>query len=317
MSNQSRWRVVTALLLVLFPVATLAQSYEIVGSNVKRRADAALALMAFGVVPDLTSSFLSIGSSTENTEKSSIRMTQFAGGATISKETPVYLEGGLAYMRYDPTFVASNGVEERKIPTKWNTLSGTGGIGWDFPIATDLVIRPMFNFALGQVASDAAVGTRFLAWKTDRDIDFLNNGTMNAYGLGGSLMIDYERVRPEGEVDLEWRYTNIQLHTFGSTADGVKGAADAKATSLYARYRAPTGTSLLDRPLRYVLEFAHTTYLGDQRGALGFDYMNSIGVGFELDSSAYNVFVTRTRLVLRYAFGDNVNGYAVGLAMSF
>ncbi len=94
-------------------------------------------------------------------------------------------------------------------------------------------------------------------------------------------------------------------------------AKTAKATSLYARYRAPTGMSLLDRPLRYVLEFAHTTYLGDQRGALGFDYMNSLGVGFELDSSAYNVFVTRTRLVLRYAFGDNVNGYAVGLAMSF
>lgn len=220
-------------------------------------------------------------------------------------------------MRYDPTFVASNGVDERKIPTKWNTLSGTAGVGWDFPIATNLVIRPMFNFALGQVASDMSVGSRFLAWKTDREIDFLDNGKMNAYGLGGSLMLDYELARPEGDIDLEWRYTNIRLHTFGDTADGVKGSADAKATSLYARYRVPTGMTALDRPVRYVLEFAHTTYLGDQRGVLGINYMNSIGMGFELDSSAYNVFVTRTRLVLRYAFGDNVNGYALGLAMSF
>jgi hypothetical protein len=140
---------------------------------------------------------------------------------------------------------------------------------------------------------------------------------MNAYGLGGSLMLDYEHVSPEKEIDVEWRYTNIRLQTFGNTADSVKGESSAEATSLYGRYRAPTGYSALDRPLRYVLEAAHTTYLGSQRGLLGFNHMSSIGAGFELDSSAYDVFVTRTRLVARYAFGQNVRGFAVGLAMSF
>jgi hypothetical protein len=36
-------------------------------------------------------------------------MSQLAGGFTISKTTPVYLEGGIAYSRYDPTFILSNG----------------------------------------------------------------------------------------------------------------------------------------------------------------------------------------------------------------
>jgi len=267
------------------------------------------------VVPDLTSSFLSI--SQGGGENSDLLMTQFAGGATISRETPLYLEGGLSYMRYDPQFVASNGVETRDIPTKWNTLAASGGIGWDFPIATDLVLRPMFNFSLGQVASDLSAASRYLAWRTDHDLSFLDGGKMNAYGLGGSLMLDYEHVSSEREIDLEWRYTNIRLQTFGSTSEGVKGSSSAEATSAYARYRAPTGLSALSRPLRYVLEAAHTTYLGDQRGLLGFNHMTSLGGGFELDSSAHSVFVTRTRLVLRYAFGQNVRGTAVGLAMSF
>ena len=37
------------------------------------------------------------------------------------------------------------------------------------------------------------------------------------------------------------------------------GKASVAASSLYARYRAPTGLTVLERPLRYVLEVAHTT----------------------------------------------------------
>jgi hypothetical protein len=306
---------VAAGFLLVFSGACGAQSFDIIGANVKRYANDAMSLMAFTVVPDLTSSFLSINRG--GGESNDLLMTQFAGGATISRDVPVYLEGGLSYMRYDPEFVASNGVQRRDIPTKWNTLSGSAGIGLDFPIAKDLVLRPIFNFSLGQVASDLSAATRYLSWRTDRDLDFLDGGKMNAYGLGGSLMLDYEHVSPEKEIDVEWRYTNIRLQTFGNTADSVKGESSAEATSLYGRYRAPTGYSALDRPLRYVLEAAHTTYLGSQRGLLGFNHMSSIGAGFELDSSAYDVFVTRTRLVARYAFGQNVRGFAVGLAMSF
>ena len=66
-----------------------------------------------------------------------------------------------------------------------------------------------------------------------------------------------------------------------------------------------------------MLEASNTQYLGSQRGVLGFNYLSSLGVGVELDSSAYNIFVTRTRLVARYMFGNNVSGTSIGLACSF
>ena len=270
--------------------------------------------MGYSVVPDLTSSTLAIDSG--GTGNPQIAMSQLAGGFTVSRTTPVYLEGGIAYSRYDPTFIATNGEETRTIPVKWISVALTGGVGWDFPIAQDLVLRPIFNFALGQVTSDLRVARFVFENSTGAEIDFLDRGHHNAYGLGGSLMLDYERVRPDQEIDVELRYTAIRLQSFGGTAEALKGHADAITASLYTRYRAPTGMTALDRPVRYVLEYAFTRYLGDQP-SLGFNNLHSVGAGLELDSSAHDIFITRTRLVGRYRFGNNVSGFAISLAVSF
>lgn len=284
--------------------------------RLKDRANGILALMAYSVVPDLTSSNLSIRNA--QTANPSVFMTQLGGGDTISKSIPVYLEGAIAYSRYDPTFIASDGSETRRIPTKWNTLTGTGGIGWDFPITDELVFRPIFDFALGKMATDLRVAELFLGRLTGRDIDFLKDGTLNAYGLGGAVMLDYQRIREEYLVDVELRYTDIRLRTFGNTSEVVQGEATAQTANIYARYRAPTGYYALDRPVRYVLEFSHSRYLGSQADILGFSYLTTVGTGLELDTSAFNpLYVSRLRAVLRYVFGNNVSGVSLGLAASF
>jgi hypothetical protein len=282
--------------------------------KIKKNADDVLALMAFSVVPDLTASFLSFDDNQSGQNR--LTMIQFAGGESFGRHLPVYLEGSAAYMRYDPTFVATLGEKRRQLPARWNTIALTGGIGLDFPITKELVLRPIFNFSLAHLESDLSLVGRLADDRFDPSFDFLKNGQLNAYGLGGSVMLDYTLVKPQYEVDLELRYTNIKLKAFESS-QAVNGSASAQAASVYARYRAPTGLTVMDRPLRYVLELASTTYLGDQRGMLGFNNLSSVGAGIEFDSSAKNTLVTRTRIVARYAFGENVRGFAVGLAVSF
>jgi len=298
--------------------ATLAQAQQppltVSGARIQKIANGVLGLMGYSVVPDLTSSTLAIDSA--GTGNPQVTMSQLAGGFTLSRSTPVYLEGGIAYSRFDPTFLASNGEETRPIPVKWVSGTLSGGVGWDFPVAEDLVFRPIFNFALGRVTSDLRLARFVVGDVKGEEMDFLDRGHHDAYGLGGSLMLDYERVRPDQEIDVELRYTAIRLQSFGGTAEVLKGHADAITTSLYTRYRAPTGMTALDRPVRYVLEYAYTHYLGDQP-SLGFSYLHSVGAGLELDSSAHDIFITRTRLVGRYRFGNNVSGFAISLAVSF
>lgn len=291
------------------------------GTLVQQRANAVVSLMSFTVVPDITASNLDIGGGTN--ESSALTITQLGGGATMSEGFPIYLEGTLGYSRYDPQFVFTDGNETRTIPTKWNSLSATGGIGWDFSLHRDrfggnLVLRPIANFTLGTVASDLRIGAALIQHRTGRNLDFLDGGRLNVYGLGGSLMLDYELFSKPQDIDVELRYSYQHLQSFTGTADSITGQAEAENLGLYLRRRAPLFTwTLLDRPLRYVLEGARTEYLGEQRGLLGFNSLNSLGLGFELDSSKYDIFITRTRLVARYMFSHNTSGYSLGLAMSF
>jgi len=299
----------------LVPVLAYGQRFETRGVNVQKAANGALSLMGLQLTPDVTTGSLAF--SNDATGNPDYSMTSLGGGFTTSRGFPLYLEGTAGLSRYDPTFVASDGVEERTIPVKWNVFSVTGGIGWDFPVATDLVLRPVFNFSYGHLESDTSLAARFIEARTDATLEFLQGGRLDVYGLGGSLMLDYEYYRPWYEIDVELRYTNIHLKSFGGSSTAVQGTSDAQTINLWTRYRAPTGMTMLDRPLRYVLEYVHTRFLGDLDGVLGFSQLNSLGAGLELDTSKYDTIVTRARFVARYKFGDNVTGWSLGFAVSF
>ena len=285
------------------------------GVDVQKLANGILGIMSYTVAPDVTTSSLSVSNAA--TASPGLSMSQVGGGFTLSKNTPLYLEGNAAYSRYDPVFLASDGTTERPVPVKWNSLSATGGIGWDFALAEHWVVRPIFNFTLGYVASDLAGLKWWVDNNTDLDLSFLDGRRLKAYGLGGALMFDYEKFAPEHDDDIEIRYTNVALKSYSDTPGGVVGEAKAESASVWARTRVPTGWGVVwDRPVRYVYEAALTEFMGDQR-ELGLKWMASLGFGLELDSSALERWATRWRFVARYKFGPDVKGWATGLAISF
>jgi hypothetical protein len=300
-----------ALALACALASPPAHCQQVVGGDLQKRVNGVLAMMGYMLTPDVTTG--SLGVSNAATGNPDLGMTTLGGGFTMRKESPLYLEGTVGYAQYDPTFIGATGQVERSVAATWDAYSATGGVGWDFPLSKELVLRPIFNFSYGRVDSKVSATQT----GTGEEIDFLHEGHLNAYGVGGSLVLDYERYGPGNEIDVELRYTNIYLHSFGGSSTAVNGSADAQSISLWSRWRAPTGATMLERPLRYVLEFAHTTFLGDLDGVLGFNYLSSIGTGLELDSSAYDVTVTRTRLMARYKFGEHVRGWSIGLAVNF
>jgi hypothetical protein len=144
---------------------------------------------------------------------------------------------------------------------------------------------------------------------------------MNAYGLGGSLMLDLNIQRPGYEVDLELRYTDIRLSTFGDTSTLVRGESEAKTANVWGRVRWPMDAEMFGRPLRWVVDFSHSRFFGDQV-ALGFDHLTKVGGGIEMNVGRYELGVwdfnmQTIRIVGRYLFGNNVSGASVGLAVSF
>ena len=306
----SRLHLLQLGLLMLLPQLAVAGE-----SLLQKQANAAIAMMTFTVTPDITASNLSIND--KSSGKSDLLLSQLGGGATLDDKYPIYLEGNIGFCRYDPSYLIDNEGSAIEIPTRWNTLSLSGGIGWDFYIYPHWALRPIVNVSLGTVASDLRIADWIFDQYRANDNSFLDNGRLNTAGLGGSLMLDYELFSAKQDIDAELRYSYIHLQSFGSTDGGVTGKADAENLNIYLRRRAPTGVEFLSRPLRYVLEGARTEYFGTQRGMLGFDALNSLGVGLEIDSSKYDILISRTRLVARYMFGENTSGYSMGLAVSF
>lgn len=289
------------------------------GYNLQQTANGVLGLLGYNVVPDVTASSLSI--SRGGQDDTGLQTTQFGLGFTVDQDFPLYLEGFLGYSRYDPRFVFSEGEKKSLLPTRWNNFSGTVGVGWDFPIIEGLVFRPILNGALGHVETDVSLFGRLLELKFDRELAFLDRGRMNAYGLGGSLMLDLNIPRPGYEIDLELRYTDIRLSTFGDTSRAVRGEAEAKTFNIWGRVRWPMDAEMFGRPLRWVVDFSHSRFLGDQV-ALGFDHLTKVGGGIEMNVGRYELGVwdfnmQSIRIVARYLFGQNVSGASVGLAVSF
>lgn len=308
-----------ALLATLIISSTnLAQAqsalYNAANNYLKKRADAFMTITGYSLTPDVTTGSLSIRNN--GGDNSDLQMISLGGGDRISANFPLYLEGTLAFNRYNPTFTDGIANSSVTVPVHWNSLTGTGGIGWDFPITNELRFRPIANVMLGHLESDLSIASRVIQNRTGVDMQFLNGGRMNSYGLGGSVMLDYENYKPDQEIDVELRYTNIGIQTFDSST-AVQGSANSQSLAIWARSRVPTPITLLDRPLRAVFELAHTEFLGDLRGALGFNSLSSVGTGFEIDRSASDPIFSRVRVVFRYQFGQNVHGTSIGLAASF
>jgi hypothetical protein len=291
-----------------------AQDFHLIQGRLQDRTEAALALLSFSVTPDSSAGSLSISSS--STGNPDVSLGQVGAGFTVADSFPLYMEGFLGYSRYDPVFVATNGTDQTRIPTKWNSVSGTVGLGWDFKLSDHWVLRPILNASLGHLESDLSLAGRLLSHITGREVGFLDKGRMNTYGLGGSLMLDYGISKESYGLDVELRYTWLHLQTF-DTPKVVAGSTDPQTLSIWTRYRWPTGFVVFRRPLRWVLEGSASDYVGDQRDQLGFNFLTTAGGGIELDTTQYSQIWTRSRFVVRYLFGRNVSGASAGISITF
>ena len=283
-------------------------------------------LMGYNVTPDGSANAITVnrrsGSPGGGEAAPTLTLGQFGFGFTVSKSFPLFLESYIGYARYDPRTLFT-GATARQLPLRWNNVAATIGVGWDIRLTDYLVLRPILNGSVGYAASDAALfGTFVRPAHRRRSLD-ARDLHVHVAGLGGSLMLAYYDHRPARDIDVELRYTQIRLETFGDTVQAAYGSATAQTLGLWGRYRWPTRWEAFGRPIRWVLDGSATTYLGDQREALGFAWAMKLGGGIEFDVGRFEVGaaginLSLARLIGRYFVGDRgVTGISFGIGLSF
>ncbi len=295
-------------------------------ASLRPRPGGVLALMGYNVTPDGSSNAITVNRASSNPggreAAPALTLGQFGFGFTVSNSFPLFLESYVGYARYDPRTLLT-GAGARQLPLRWNNAAATLGVGWDIRLTDHLVLRPILNGSLGYAASDSSLFAAFVDNRSDVEFSRLRSVHANVGGYGGSLMLAYYDHRPARDIDVELRYTQIRLETFGDTLAAARGNTTARTLGLWARYRWPTGWEAFGRPVRWVLDGSATTYLGDQRQALGFGWAVKLGGGIEFDVGRHEVGLaginlSRVRLVARYLFADKgVTGVSFGLGISF
>ena len=281
------------------PTIAVAQTARDRGDDILDRIDAiraqlsprgagVLGLMGYNMSPDGSANALEIDRGNAKTELGSsvLQLSQFGAGFTVAESFPLWLEGYVGTARYDPRAVFTN-LPPRQTPLRWNNLAATIGVGYDIRLAEYLWLRPIFNLSGGYAASDASLFGSFVNYRTDRDIAALTDQHVNVWGIGGSMMLAYYDHRPARDIDVELRYTQIYLQTFGDTIRAARGTSMAQTLGLWGRYRWPTGWEAFGRPVRWVLDGSFSYYLGDQESALGFSWAAKAGGGIEVDVGRY------------------------------
>jgi hypothetical protein len=305
-------------------VDNLLDRIDAIRSELRLRPGGVLGIMGYNMSPDGAANALEIdrGSAVSADGSSVFQLSQFGAGFTLSESFPLWLEGYMGTARYDPRAVFT-GLGARRVPLRWNNVTATVGVGYDIRLAEYLWLRPIFNLAAGYAASDASLFGGFLEWRFGADVPELTDKHVNAWGIGGSLMLAYYDHQPARDIDVELRYTQLRLATFGDTMREARGTSDAITLGLWARYRWPMGIEAFGRPVRWAVDGNFSTYLGDQRDIMGFAWAAKVGGGVELDIGRHEIgglglYLSRVRLMARYFFADGgVTGTSVGLGFSF
>jgi hypothetical protein len=305
-------------------VDNLLDRIDAIRSQLQLRPGGVLGIMGYNMSPDGAANALEIDrASAVSADGSSVfQLSQFGAGFTLSESFPLWLEGYMGTARYDPRAVFT-GLGARRVPLRWNNITATVGVGYDIRLGEYLWLRPIFNLAGGYAASDASLFGGFLEWRFGADVPELTDKHVNAWGIGGSLMLAYYDHQPARDIDVELRYTQLRLATFGDTMREARGTSDAITLGLWARYRWPMGIEAFGRPVRWAVDGNFSTYLGDQREIMGFAWAAKVGGGVELDMGRHEIgglglYLSRVRLMARYFYADGgVTGTSVGLGFSF
>ncbi|WP_237213046.1 hypothetical protein [Falsiroseomonas oryziterrae] len=280
-----------------------------------------LGLMGYNMIPDGSANAVQINRTSAGPGDTALTLSQFGFGFTVSEAFPLYLEIYAGYARYDPLLYLG-GQDAPRLPVRWNNFTGTLGVGYDIAIAENLWLRPIVNVAGGYAAGDRTLLADLLQLRRGASAAVLEGEHVSAFGLGGALTLAYYDYRPERDIDVELRFTQLRIETFGDTPSIAEARSTARTLGLWTRYRWPTGVEAFGRPMRWVLDGSASWYLGDQRDALGFDWSIKVGGGIEFDTGrwelgAFGINMERVRFIGRYFLGDNgVTGVSFGIGIS-
>jgi len=202
--------------------------------------------------------------------------------------------------------------EDNFVDSKWKAINGSAGTGLIVPVvnnfnfitAADLGFSHMTNSSTYIGTSSEAISQLLdgilYNWDTDAWIGSL------VFGL------DYKHLfRETYDLNLKGRYTYNHVSSFNESDNFPSFDGNAQTVSLAVDLTHPVGFSIVQYPISGIAYLGSTTFVGNNRNALGFDSYFDLGYSLKIDISDMSFLVNSIRIGYQWSVGHDVKGHTI------
>lgn len=274
-------------------------------------------LINLSASPELSAANYTVSGSGPDASLDVYRIPYQSHWFTAGTGTDIFWRASAGYLQmkqYLPVQV--EGTAGSAIDGKWSAASGTAGVLVKVQLGEGFTLEPALDAGVARLRNDAhyrggAALVRPLLdkvlfnWETDA---WLVTPTLGfAWNADGTR----SRFSVAGHVARSW------IRSFNATDPIQDFSETANVYSLRARYAAPLGHTLAQRPLDGVVYAGYTGFFGANKNALGFDAVAEVGAGLEWPLTPGSGDLLRLRLTAGYLAGRNVQGWNIGLGIAY
>ncbi len=327
MSNARIWSLGSGFVLLLYCAVVNAQTetdpiIDEIRRLVMDSADPArlgagyAAMINFAVSPDISSAVYSIDGNGDDDPTLNVTRIPFRHSFSSGERSwRPFLQANLAYQTLETDF---NLFEEESIKADWKALGGSVSAGAEVRLSENLMLVPAIDIGLVRLENDADYrGVLAEALLKPALEGLLFDWEADALMLGVAVGFDYRRGFSSLDLNVHGSLTHNHIETYDSSSEFIDFDSRITTFDVQAETVHPTRMSIRDYPISLVTHVGATTFLGDNRDALGFDHFFETGLALEADLSKRDRRLQKLRLGVNLIFGSDVTGWGVILGYRF
>lgn len=268
------------------------------------------AMMNFATTPDISAATYYIDSASANDPTLNVYKIPLQHEFALEgRDWKPFVQATFGYLDYETKFDFLAG---ESVKADWKSYGGSLGLGVKVPLEQGFTFVPALDLGLMHLESSADYrGPVAEAILKPALQGAVFDWDANAYLVGATVGLDYNQSFDSWTVEGRTRLTYNYINTYDSSSDLVEFDAGTTTFTLQIDAVKPIDAQIGGYPLALVGHFGNTTFIGNNRDALGFDYFFEAGLALETDISKNDWPVKKLRLGAMGIFGADVTGWSV------
>ena len=274
-------------------------------------------IIGLAATPDIAAASYEVDSDANKPKVDVFRLPYQAKWTALSPDTDLYWRVAGGYLRLKDDFNVNLPAHETgTIGSKWTAYSASGGLLAKIRLGNGFTLEPALDVGVARLENSASYDDNAAVLKP------LLNGILfdwqtNAWLVTPSIALGWATTFGEAKATVRGHVARSWISSFDESDSTQSFNETANIYSIRADYARPTGITIADRAMNWVIYGGYAGFFGANSDALGFTSVAEVGGGVEVPLAADRPQGERVRLAAGYLFGPDVRGWTIGLSIQY